>query len=130
MMPMRFAWYDDDKTIMHYIIEGDWNWRDYHAGVRASIFSMHRHPHQVHALIDLRGSTRPALPSGAAAHMRSFGKRLAPALSGVAVVLGLPAGAHDALVLDEAGTLPTTDGRVYFVDSEDEALALLNELRS
>lgn len=127
-MPMRFEWYDDDKTIMHYIIEGDWNWRDYHTGVRASIFSMHRHPHPVHALIDLRNSTRPSMPSGVAAHIRSFGKKLTPALSGVAIVIGYPADSKNTLILDDDGTLPTTDGRVYFVDTEDDILALLHDL--
>lgn len=129
-MGLRFEWYNDEKTIMHYIIEGDWNWRDYHAGARASIFSMHRLQHPVHMLIDLRGSTRPKMPSGAAAHVRSFGKKLTPALSGIAIVIGFPDEGKAALVLDEDGTLPTDDGRVYFVESDEAALDLIQSLGS
>jgi hypothetical protein len=127
-MSLRFKWYDDAKTVMHYIIEGDWNWRDYHACVRASLFSMHHHPHPVDSLIDLRGSTRPRLPAGFAAHVRTFGKKLAPALSGRAIVIGLPAPDELALQPDADRTLLNQDsGKIYFVDDEAGLRAILEQ---
>lgn len=126
----RFEWYDDAQTVMRYVLEGHWNWRDYHAGVRASIFSMHQHPHKVDSLIDLRESTRPTMPGGLAAHASAFGKRLTPALSGNAVVLGLPADALQQLPLNDDGTMSTRDGRVYFASDEAQANALLAQLRA
>jgi hypothetical protein len=128
MMSLRFKWYDSTKTAMHYIIEGDWNWRDFHACVRASLFSMHNHPHPVDSLIDLRGSTRPQLPAGFAAHVRTFGKKLAPALSGRAIVIGLPEPDELALQPDAYRTLLNQDGgKIYFVDDEAGLRVILEQ---
>jgi hypothetical protein len=121
-MGFRFQWYDDEQTTMHYIAEGDWNWRDYHACVRASLFSMHRHEKTVDSLIDLRASTRRAMPSGVNAHVRSFGKVLTPALSGRALVIGMPDEALAQLGVAQDHQLDTPDGLVRFVDADgDEA---------
>lgn len=110
---------------MRYIVEGDWNWHDYHRAVRVSLFAMINHPRTVHSLIDLRASGRAALPAGFGAHARTFGKRGTPALSGKAVVLGVRLEQLPPSILDADGTLATPDGRVYFAQSEDEARALL-----
>lgn len=124
----RFEWYDESKTVMRYVAEGHWTWRDYHACVRASIFSMHQHPHKVHSLIDLRQSERDAMPRGLVAHISSFGKILTPALSGNAVVLGLSASDWAQLPLDDDNTLPTQDGRVYCAADEAAAQSILDAL--
>ncbi len=124
-MAVRFEWYDPGKHVMRYIAEGQWNWHDYHRAVRISTFSMMNHPHSVHTLVDLRGSGRAALPGGFAAHSRTFGKRSTPALSGQAIVLGVRRDEVPFGTLDHDGTLETEDGRVYFLDSEDEARQLL-----
>ncbi|QPC83403.1 hypothetical protein G4Y79_03200 [Phototrophicus methaneseepsis] len=130
-MPFRFAWRDEDQTVMQLIVEGgDWNWRDYHHVARACTFSMLRLPHPVHMLIDLRGSTREKMPAGAAVHVRSFGKIQTPAMSGKAVVIGYPQPDLAELGLGPSQTLSTRDGTVYFVASEDEAEALFNQWRA
>ena len=127
-MAFKFQWADEDKTVMRYVIEGDWNWRDYHVVVRQSLFSMHRHDQPVDSLVDLRGSTRPSLPSGAANHMRSFGKKHTPALSGRALVLGVSA--EQAAELGAVdGRLSTPDGEVVFVDDDDAAWAVIRGWR-
>lgn len=125
----RYEWYDDDETVMHYSAQEDWNWRDYHSCVRASIFAMHRHPHPVDSLVDFRESERDAMPAGLTAHLSSFGKILTPALTGDAVVLGLPADAQASLPLDDDGTLATRDGRVYFAATETAAQGILDQLK-
>lgn len=124
----RFAWHDDEKRVMAYTAEGDWNWRDYHACARASIFSMHRHPHKVDTLIDLREGTRVGLPAGAAAHVAVFGKILTPALSGRAVVIGISP--EEVARLGAAnGVLTTRDGYVRFVQDEDDLQSVLDAWR-
>ncbi|MFQ3645351.1 MAG: hypothetical protein SNJ54_05975 [Anaerolineae bacterium] len=124
-MPVRYEWYNAEKSVMRYIAEGDWNWHDYHRTVRVSLFAMMNHPHAVHSLIDLRASGRATLPAGFGAHARTFGKRGTPALSGKAIVLGVTPEQIPPNILDADGTLETPDGRVYFAQSEDEARALL-----
>lgn len=124
-MGFTFEWQHDDQRVMVYRADGDWNWNDYHTCVRASLFSMHQHPHPVESLIDLRGSTRQTMPSGLQAHVRTFGKKLTPALSGRAVVIGLPPAAEAQLPLDNNRTLFTNDGLVVFVDDEAQLQAIL-----
>jgi hypothetical protein len=127
---MRFEWYDDAKTALRYIMEDDWNWRDYHAGVRASLFSIMQHPQPVDAVIDLREHTRSKMPAGLAAHMSTFGKKLTKTLTGNAVVIGLAAADREALPLNPDGTLSTVDGAVYFAANDTEAQLILKRLRT
>lgn len=126
-MPFRFEWKDDSKQAMMYIVEGDWNWKDYHHAVRASTFSMHGIAHPIHSVVDLRGSTRPSLPSGLLGHVRSFGKKNHAQLSGRAIVIGMPQEGIDTLQLTDDKTLPTTDGFVKFVASQDELEQVLSD---
>lgn len=126
-MPVRFEWRDPSKRAMCFIAEGAWDWKDYHQAARASAFSLTGLEHAVDSVIDLRRSARTDLPAGAAAHVRSFGRRTQVNLSGRAAVIGLPEGARKGLGLGADGTLETPDGLVKFVESEAELDQLLAE---
>lgn len=121
----RYGWYDEDKTVLSYTAEADWNWRDWHAGWRPATFSLIQHDGNVHAVIDFREQTRTQMPAGINAHFMSFGKSISPKLSGKAVVIGLPDEAKDQLMRDEDGTFETKTGRLYFVADDEQAKALL-----
>ena len=126
-MPFRFEWKDETRQAMVYIVEGEWNWKDYHHAVRASTFSMHGIEHPIDSIIDLRGSTRTRLPSGLLGHVRSFGRKNHPLLTGRALVIGMPAEGIDILQLREDHTLPTTDGFVKFVETQEALEQTLQE---
>ena len=126
----RYQWYDTEKTILQYIAEDDWNWRDYHAGWQAVIFNLINHQGNVHILLDFREQTRAKMPSGLAAHFNSFGKNISQKLSGHAVILGFPAIDRDKLMLNEDGTVSTKEGTVYFAENEAEAKAIFAGLNS
>ena len=79
---------------------------------------MHGIEHPIDSVVDLRGSTRPALPSGLLGHVRSFGKKNHPKLTGRAIVIGMPDEGITILQLREDMTLPTTDGFVKFVETQ------------
>lgn len=128
-MGFTFNWLDDEKTVMHYRAQGQWNWKDYHAMVRVSTFKMMNHPHAVDSWIDFRESTRPTFPAGLGAHARTFCKQNAPAMSGRAVVLGVPDDVLSNLHLGADMTLTTNDGIVVFVTTEDDARAVLKGWR-
>jgi hypothetical protein len=120
----RYKWYDEQKTILHYIAEGDWTWRDYHAGWRPMLFNILTHPGNVHVLLDFREQTRLAMPAGIAAHLSSFGKSLSPRLSGKAVVIGIPAADMLRLPRNEDGTMDCKTGKLYFADDEEAVAGL------
>ncbi len=117
-MPFRFAWRDQQKNVMVYSADGQWNWRDYHHAARASAFALMAGQPPVDCVIDLRGSARPQLPAGAAAHVRSFARKTQANLSGRAAVIGLDAAEAARLGADAAGMLPTADGMVTFARDE------------
>lgn len=129
-MPFRFEWMDETHQAMRYVVEGDWNWKTYHHAVRASTFSMTAGDHPIDSVIDLRGSTRPELPSGLLGHVRSFGKKNQHRLTGRAVVIGMPAEGIAILQLRDDNTLPTTDGFVKFVDTQEELERVLQDWAS
>lgn len=124
-MGFRFEWRGESKRVMAYVVEGDWNWKDYHHAVRASTFSMHGIDHDIDSLIDLRGSTRPTLPAGLLGHVRSFGKKNHHRLTGRAIVIGMPDEGIEILQLREDNTLPTSDGFVKFVTTDEELETVL-----
>lgn len=123
-MNFRFEWYNSDQTAIAYIVEGKWNWNDFHTCVRSSLYTMHQHPHQVDSVIDLRAS-EGHVPAGIRSHSQAFGKRLSPALSGKAIVIGLNPEQEARLQPGPERRLTTQDGQVFFVDSPAEADALL-----
>ncbi len=124
-MAFNYSWKDDDKRAMVYVVEGDWNWKDYHHVVRVSTFSMTGVENPVDSVIDLRGSTRPQLPSGLLGHVRSFGAKKHPSLTGRALVIGMPDEGLETLQVLPDNTLPTNDGFVKFVTTEDDLEAVL-----
>lgn len=125
----RYEWFNDDKSAIRYILEEGWNWRDYHAGSRAAAFSVPREPQaSVTVIIDVREGDR--FPSGAPAHMMTFGNQVTPAFTGNAIVIGLPDDVRPTLPLDTDGTLDAKHGRVYFARDDDEARAILHQLQT
>lgn len=116
-MGFTYDWDDDAQTILRYTAEPEWNWNDYHKTVRAASFSLYNLDHTVDVVIDLRQTRR--LPAGAVAHVRTFGKRLHPNLSGRVVVIGLDEAIIGQIAQD--GVLQVGEQAVYFVNTEDEA---------
>lgn len=129
-MSFKIAWDNDEKTVMRYSAHGQWNWRDYHGAIRQSLYTLHRHPHLVDVIIDIRGGDRAALPSGLAAHGRTFGKKLSPQMSGRAIAIGFPPEAVAVLGVGEDRTMTTPDGFVVFVDTDEEAQTIIKQWRA
>lgn len=123
-----YSWANPEKTILRYTAKPGWTWRDYHACARVATLNLASHTTPVDILIDLTDSTR--IPSGMAAHSRTFGQPLVPILSGRAAVIGLPDEALKALLPDGTRLLPTESGQVYFAATEADALAQLEAWRT
>jgi hypothetical protein len=123
-----YAWVDPEKTILRYTAREGWTWRDYHACARIATITLTPRETPIDILIDLTVSSW--IPAGLAGHSRTFGKRLVPALSGRAAVIGLPDDALHALLPDGTRLLPTEDGQIYFAATEAEAIAQLMTWRN
>jgi hypothetical protein len=121
-MSVEFTWDDDAKTILRFKATGMWTWNDYHKAVRVASFAVHRMDHAVDLVLDLSETDR--IPGGVVAHLRTLGKRQAPAMSDRAVVIGLPHEWRDRMT-GGAGSLVVGERTIYFVDSEQELNAAL-----
>lgn len=128
-LAFKWHWYDEEKTALVYTAEDHWTWKDYHAIVRISLFSLTGIAHLVHSIVDFRGSQRAQMPSGLLGHVRSFGKKHHPNLSGRAICVGLPPEAEKTLQLMAGRILPTPDGFVQFVDDDEAIQHLLTQWR-
>jgi len=128
-MPFQFQW-NKDKTVMIYKATEDWNWKDYHLVVRSSLFWLQKHEGLVDVLIDLTGSTREKLPSGAKAHIRSFTKKQNKNLSGRVIVLGVSSDEETSLGVDEQRQITTNDGVIRFAATLDEAVEQFRSWRA
>lgn len=120
-----YGWYTPQKSVMRYTARDGWTWKDFHAVVHVSQFAMMQQPAPIHTLIDLSATGVGAFPSGIGAHARTFGKRHSAALSGQAVVIGVPADALQKLNLGADGTFKTADGFAVFVQTEPAAREVL-----
>ena len=130
-MGVHFSWDDEEKnTVIRYTAEDDWNWNHYHKAVQMSLFALHRIGHDVDVIVDLSGTDK--IPVGAMAHVRSFGKRQNPHLTGRAIVIGLDRDTELSLRGgdDSERVLHVGEQTIYFVDDEAAAQALLTQLRT
>lgn len=123
-MSIEFHWDNDDKTVIRFVMAGDWNWNEFHKNLRRSTFWFDSAPPGVETIMDFRGSHR--LPAGAMGHIRSLGKRIHPHGQDRVIIIGL-----DAAVAAPLGGANRTysDGQrlIRFVDSDEEAQAVLAE---
>jgi hypothetical protein len=124
---INFQWDNDEKTVMRYTVEGDWNWNEFHKTLRRSTLRFDDVSHPVDTIIDLRKGLK--LPAGAVGHLRSLGTKMHP--NGVArtVIIGVDRtvqsaiGAVDRLYWDE--------GRViHFAITDEDAYAVINRWRN
>ena len=125
--PVYYEWDDDEKTAVRYIAQGRWTWKDDHRAVHVSQFALANGADQIDTIIDLSHST--GTPSGATAHVRTFGKQQHPKQTGRTVVIGM----EPENVLKLAGTegilRVANEHVIHFVESEEEAQTLLAEWR-
>jgi hypothetical protein len=122
-MGFTFKWDNPEETILRYTAEGRWNWNDYHKCVRMSLFSFHRIGQQVDSIIDLRAGE--GLPPGAVGHIRSMARKLSPAQSGRAVVVGVDADLQKKLGAVNR-ELHFGDQIIHFADTDEEAYAVIS----
>lgn len=123
-MPVDFQWDDADQRVMHYRVEGKWDWNQFHKTLRRSTLRFDEVEHEVGAIIDLRRSGQP-MPAGAVGHLRSLLTSLAHVrFSGRAVVIGVDTPLLNALGVRD-GVLRTQKGLIGFATDEDAARALL-----
>lgn len=127
-MGMRFEWDDEEKTVIRYVAEGDWNWTDFHRSVRVALFALHNLGHPVDTILDLSQSTKT--PGGAIAHIRSVGKPQNEYISGRAIVIGLDSQTETNLLAGQPDrALSFGEQTIHFVDDEQQAQALLEKWR-
>jgi hypothetical protein len=124
------TWDDDARTVIRYRARELWTWKDYHAAVHVSLWSLQNSPHPIDCVIDVRGGTRHKLPAGLAGHARTFGKKISPTLTGRAVAVGFPREAWAVTGADADGRLMTPDGEVVFVDDDAQVAAVIARWRS
>src|SRR3990172_2967279 len=88
-MPVTYRWDNPEKTVLRLMATGEWAWRDFHRAAQVSRVNMMNGGDRIDTVVDLRGSDR--LPSGAAAHVRTFGRPENRRQTGRAVVIGMDA---------------------------------------
>jgi hypothetical protein len=84
-MGINLSWYDDNKTIIVWKFQGEWNWLDYHAAINRAVMMLRGVDHTVDSIMDLRDNR--SLPPNAIVQ----GKRwfvVAPDNFGITVVTG------------------------------------------
>lgn len=67
-MPVTADWYNLDKTIVLYTIEGKWTWDELYPEYEKAIAMEKAQPHRVDVIIDMTASTH--LPVSVITHMR------------------------------------------------------------
>ncbi|GAB5491196.1 MAG: hypothetical protein Phog2KO_14110 [Phototrophicaceae bacterium] len=66
-MGVEIQWDNDEKTIMHFIYEGRWTWKEFYTKIDEANQLMDTVPHPCVSIIDMQKSRY--LPSGAALHI-------------------------------------------------------------
>ncbi len=125
-MAFRIAWDDDAKTVIRYVAEGNWSWKDLHGHVRLSTFALDRLDHPVESILDLSQSAR--MPAGAVGHLRSLGKQDHPNRRPRIIVIGVDREIQQQLGAVD-GIYQTREQLIHFVNNDAEAQAVLTAWR-
>ena len=122
-MPVTYHWDNPERTVLRLIAAGEWSWRDFHRAAQISRVNMMNGSDRIDTIVDLRDTDR--LPSGIAAHVRTFGRPENPRQTGRAVVIGIDANVVAKLAGESRTLQMSGDHVVVFVDTDEEALNLL-----
>jgi hypothetical protein len=115
----------DDRRALWFSARDEWTWRDYHAAMQAGQFAAMNATPPAHVVVDVSTGTRAKLPAGFSGHMHTFNKRHHDGFSGKAIVIGVTADVLASLRLGEAREVVNEHGVIRFVDTAQEAEALL-----
>src|SRR5262249_20124301 len=126
-MPIQVVWDNDDKTVIRYIIEGNWTWDEMLEAVKTSNAWLDAAEGKIHFIHDMRGST--AIPSGALTQLRRFIGKEHPK-TGQSIIVG----AQKSTTVLFAQSLLNMIHKIYkrdwgfqFTDTLEEARALLQK---
>jgi hypothetical protein len=124
-MPVTADWYDLDKTIVLYTIEGKWTWDELYPEYEKALAMEKAQPHRVDVVIDMTASTH--LPMSVLTHMRHISDKQ-PANIGLTVIV-----TQNPMVntLYQVGCKVHSNIQRYFVITRtmDEALTMIAEER-
>lgn len=58
-MPIQVRWDDEEKTVLRYIYEGEWAWREWHEVIDQSKQMIHQVDHPVYVVLDTANGKMP-----------------------------------------------------------------------
>jgi hypothetical protein len=127
-MPVTVDWYDDEKQIIYYRFEGLWSWAQFLSGWERVGDLLDSIDHEAHIIGDFTRSLR--FPADLVRHIRET-RRLAEQhpRAGLVVVIGVD-WYIQTLWRFLTGIMPGIQFQPHFVDTLDEALALIAAHRS
>ncbi|MBZ0293422.1 MAG: hypothetical protein K8L99_12720 [Anaerolineae bacterium] len=123
-MGIEYRWDNDAQTVIRMVVDGTWNWNDFHKNLRRMTFWLDSVDHPVELVIDLRASHK--LPAGAFGHIRSLGKKIHPNGRDRVVIIGL----DETLARQiggEQGVYQDSERLIRFVPTDEAAQAVLEE---
>jgi hypothetical protein len=125
-MPITLAWDNDDKTILRWDFEGDWNWNLVKETLGKSVAMRQTVGHDVALIFDMRDAA--PLRAGA---LHQTAENLAAAPEGRQVLIVVGQGTFmQAMVAIFQKVYPTMKNEIKHAATLDEARALIKEIRS
>lgn len=79
------SWYNEERTILYSILEGDGTWETFHDVRREAYAMIGSQPHTVHSIMDIKNNR--IMPQGIAANMQQTYDELPPNI-GLIIVIG------------------------------------------
>lgn len=120
-MDIKLSWYDDNKTILVYIIEGQWDWQVLYNVYQQGLLLKRSVAHRVDVIVDIRASGR--LPQDCISHARMIAHEQPPN-GGISIIVTQDRFVH---ILYQAARRIDGQIRDYFriASTPEEALMLI-----
>jgi len=124
-MPIQVVWDNEEKTIIRYIIEGNWTWDEMNRAVATSNAMLDAAEGKIHFIHDMRESR--GVPSGALSQLRRYIGKEHPK-TGQSIIVGTQKSTMMQLgqsLLNMVHKIYKRDWGFLFADSLEEARQLL-----
>lgn len=121
------SWYNEERTILYSILEGDGAWETFHARRREAYAMIASQPHTVHAIMDIKNNR--LMPQGIAANMQQSFDELPPNI-GLVIIIGTNMLTQSLFTVVKRVFLrhPVTE-RLFLVRSLEHGLELIENYR-
>lgn len=124
-MSIDVSWYDQSKSIIHYVFKGNWSWSDVYQAMEKAKSLLPETKERTDVIISYQSGTR--LPESFLTNLQGIAKRQ-PEYAGLTIICGTNGVIKTFIELSRKSNLDVAN-YIWWVKNEEEAYKLIEDDR-